>query len=127
VLREQQAETGHLDYVFASHSKTGYISAPKKPISTIIQRTGIEFSPHDLRRTFSTIAEAVSIPETLIRRLLNHTTDNNVTTGYIRTEADTVRQAAQKIADYIQAKATPAHDNVKPLTTSQQPRTESQQ
>ena len=113
ILREQQAETGHLHYLFASHSKTGYMSAPKKPISTLIERTGIKFSPHDLRRTFSTIAEAVAIPETLIRRLLNHTTDKNVTTGYIRTEADTLRQATQKIADYIQEKITPQHDKIK--------------
>lgn len=112
VLREQQTETGHLGYVFASQGKTGFMSTPKKPIARLIESTGIEFSPHDLRRTFSTIAEVVAIPETLLRRLLNHKTDNNVTTGYIRTEADTLRQATQKIADYIQDKVTTDYDNV---------------
>lgn len=117
VLRDQQAATGCLSYVFTSYGKTGRMSTPTKAIKKISAQTGIEFSPHDLRRTFSTIAEAVGTPETLIKRLLNHTTDNNVTTGYIRTETDTLRQASQKIAEFIQEKVTSKHDNIKTMTT----------
>jgi integrase len=79
---------------------------PKKPIYAVIEASGVEFSPHDCRRTFATIAEAVNLPLTMIKRLMNHTTSNDVTGGYIVTEEETLKQAINKIADYIQARVT---------------------
>lgn len=111
-LRELQGLTGKTPFAFASSSTDGCMDIPRKPIMQIIKNTGIEFSSHDLRRTFSTIAEVVLLPESIIKRLLNHTTDNNVTTGYIRTEADTLRQAVERIAGYIAAKIEPDSQNV---------------
>ncbi len=100
VVRE---ETGKDEYVFSGYGKNKVMDQPRWHIDLITKTTGIEFSSHDLRRTFATIAEAALLPETIIKRLLNHTTDNNVTTGYIRTESNTLRQAIEKIADYIWA------------------------
>lgn len=116
-LRELQEITGNSAFVFASNSVEGYMDVPRKPIMQIIKQTGVEFSSHDLRRTFATIAEASLLPETLIKRLLNHTTDNNVTTGYIRTEDNTLKQATNKIADYIQQHTMPTSENVQALKT----------
>jgi glycerol-3-phosphate responsive antiterminator len=42
----------------------------------------------------------------MIKRLMNHTTSNDVTGGYIVTEEETLKQAINKIADYIQARVT---------------------
>lgn len=121
-LRELQTLTGNQSYVFASpDSKTGYMGVPDKPLAQIIKQTGVQFSSHDLRRTFATIAEAVYLPETIIKRLLNHATDNNVTTGYIRTEANTLKLAIDKIADYIQQHVSPSTDNVINLITHNLP------
>jgi integrase len=77
----------------------------------ITKSTGIEFSSHDCRRTFATIAEAVNLPLTMIKRLMNHTISNDVTGGYINTEEETLRAAINKIASYIQARVT-KKDNV---------------
>ncbi len=79
---------------------------PIKPIRTVIKATGVEFSPHDGLRTFATIAEAVSLPMSMIKRLLNHVTTNEVTGGYIITEEETLRAAINKIASFITAKVS---------------------
>jgi hypothetical protein len=48
---------------------------------------------------------------------MNHTTSNDVTGGYIITEEETLREAINKIADYIQARVT-QNNNVVQFKTS---------
>lgn len=109
--------TSSYKWVFASTQKIkGNIigkpmAVPSKPIMAVTKASGVEFSPHDCRRTFATIAEAVNLPLTMIKRLMNHVTTNDVTGGYIVTEEETLRAAINKIATYIQAKVT-QQDNV---------------
>ena len=81
--------------------------------------TGLEFSPHDLRRSFATYADNQYLHERLIKALLNHSlqqsTDGStiqahsnqgdVTAGYIQIEFERLRQAAQQITDYIRRQA----------------------
>ena len=117
-LQKLQVLTGNDEFVFSGSGKHGFMSVPGKPIALIIKKTSIPFSSHDLRRTFATIAEASLLPETLIKKLLNHITDNNVTGGYIRTEFDTQRQAIKKIASYIQGKVEPDQTNVRHLVNT---------
>lgn len=89
-------------FVFDSEIIPGQaMDVPKRTIKSICETTGIEFSSHDCRRTFATISESIGIPLTMIKRLLNHATDNEVTTGYIRTETNTLRDAIERIADAI--------------------------
>ena len=90
----------------------GVMAIPRWPLDQITNKTGIEFSSHDLRRTFATIAEASLLPETIIKRLLNHATDNNVTGGYIRTESNTMKQAIDRIAGFINEHVTPDGNNI---------------
>jgi integrase len=103
--------TGSCAWVFAGDKPDRAMAIPAKPIKTVIKTSGVEFSPHDCRRTFATIAEAVNLPMSMIKRLLNHVTNNDVTGGYIVTEEETLRVAINKIADYIQARVT-KKDNV---------------
>jgi integrase len=115
-IKELHIETGSSKWVFASKqfkqsSTEGAkhetpMAVPIKPIKALIKSTGVEFSPHDCRRTFATIAEAVNLPLTMIKRLMNHVTTNDVTGGYIVTEEETLRVALNTIASYIQARVT---------------------
>lgn len=100
-IRRLHRQTSKSKWVFASDNMAKPITLPKKPIATVIKASGVEFSPHDCRRTFATIAEAVNLPLTMIKRLMNHVTSNDVTGGYIITEEETLRQAINKVADYI--------------------------
>jgi integrase len=97
--------------VFAGDDPSKHITTPLKPIRAVIKDCGVEFTPHDCRRTFATIAEAVSLPMSMIKRLMNHVTTNDVTGGYIVTEEETLRVAINKVSDYIQARVT-QKDNV---------------
>ena len=101
-LRELYRITGDNEYLFYSEkAKTKLMSLPKKQINRVIEASGVQFSPHDLRRTFTTIAEAVRLPMTMIQRLTNHVTDGDVTSGYINTELETMRLATEEITAYI--------------------------
>lgn len=110
-IKALHRDTGKSKWVFAGEKTTKHITLPKKPIAAVIKASGVEFSPHDCRRTFATIAEAVNLPMSMIKRLMNHVTTNDVTGGYIVTEEETLRVAINKIADYIQARVT-QKDNV---------------
>tara|TARA_R110002074_G_scaffold402332_1_gene607500 strand:+ start:7048 stop:8271 length:1224 start_codon:yes stop_codon:yes gene_type:complete len=109
--------TGHSEWVFLGADSPNDdfskkpMSVPKRSIATVIKCSGVEFSPHDCRRTFATIAEAVNLPLTMIKRLMNHVTTNEVTGGYIVTEEETLRVAINNVANYIQARVT-QKDNV---------------
>jgi integrase len=120
-LRGLQALTGDNQFVFPSISaKNGVMDIPRKPIAQVCKETGIEFSSHDLKRTFLTIGESAMIPFSLLKALANHKTDNDVTGGYINPEANTLKQATWKIADYIHQHVAPDNDNVVTLRTNVQ-------
>lgn len=116
-IKKLKDSTGTHKWVFASTQKingkiTGRpMAVPTKQIKTVTKACGVEFTSHDCRRTFATIAEAVNTPLTMIKRLMNHVTSNDVTGGYIITEEETLRKAINKIAGYIQSRVT-QKDNV---------------
>jgi integrase len=111
-LRALHDKSGGGRYVFPGGNVDGVMDIPRKPIAQVCKQTGIEFSSHDLKRTFLTIGEAAMIPFSLLKALANHTTDGDVTGGYINPEANTLRQATFKIADTIQQLTKPDGENI---------------
>jgi integrase len=87
-------------FVFAdSHGrKTEHFRCAQATVAAI---SGVPFTPHDLRRTFATIAESLDIPAYAIKRLLNHVNGSDVTAGYIVANVERLREPMQKITDYI--------------------------
>jgi integrase len=74
-------------------------------IKEINERFGVAFTPHDLRRTFITIAESLDISAYAVKRMVNHKMGGDVTAGYIIPNVDRLRKPMQKITDYILLKA----------------------
>jgi integrase len=89
------------DYVFPGTGASGHIIEPRKQIAKVITASSIQFSIHDLRRTFITIAESLDIPAYALKRLLNHKMNNDVTAGYIMLDVERLRKPMQMITDYI--------------------------
>jgi len=118
-LRSLYEKTGGGQYVFPGNTQDGVMGIPRKPITQVCKQTGIEFSSHDLKRTFLTIGEAAMIPFSLLKALANHKTDNDVTGGYLNPEAKTMKAATFKIADYIQQHTAPDNQNIVTLKTAQ--------
>lgn len=90
------------EYVFPSNGKDGYLVEPRKQIDKVIEASNIDFTIHDLRRTFITIAESLDIPSFALKRLINHRSGNyDVTAGYIIMDIERLRKPMQKITDYL--------------------------
>ena len=100
LLNKRQADTDSL-FVFEGND-------PNKPINTLQKQvvkariiSDIYFSIHDLRRTFITIAESLSIREYTLKRLMNHKNGRDVTAGYIIKEIESLRQPMERIGSFI--------------------------
>lgn len=101
LLRREKLKDEH-DYVFNVSNDYGVIKEPKKVIAKIRELTGIEFTLHDLRRTFTTTGESLNIGPYMIKRLLNHRTRrDDVTAGYIILTPEELRVPAQNIENKI--------------------------
>ncbi|MDF1827556.1 MAG: integrase arm-type DNA-binding domain-containing protein [Legionellaceae bacterium] len=100
-LLQSRKENRTNEYVFAGTGVAGYIVEPRKQMAKITQLSGIQFTVHDLRRTFITIAESLDIPAYALKRLLNHKMSNDVTAGYIVADVERLRKPMQLITDYI--------------------------
>ena len=70
-------------------------------MALVIERSGICYTLHDLRRSFITVAESLDIPPYAIKRLVNHKMSNDVTAGYIVSDLERLRRPAQSIADFL--------------------------
>lgn len=99
LLKRHESATNQ--YVFSNEQGTAGLVDPKKQIRNVIDESGVEFTVHDLRRTFITIAESLDIPAYALKRLLNHKMNNDVTAGYIIADVERLREPMQKITDYI--------------------------
>lgn len=62
-------------------------------------RAGCEFSPHDLRRTFLSMAVKLDIPYQFTKKLANHRGQTDITGGYIFLHAENLRESMQQITD----------------------------
>lgn len=88
----------HSPFVFPStDSETGHMVAPYKVIDIVEAKTGIPFSPHDLRRTFNLIAKNCGIDEPTRKKLLNHKFQDVTNKHYTPIEADDLRPAMEAI------------------------------
>jgi integrase len=105
-------------FVFPGASGKSHLGYPARQIGAITEKTGIEFCPHDLRRTFATIAND-TVPQSQLKYLLGHSTKGgDVTAGYIILSAEKKMEAEQRMADAIdRLLMPPAEGNVIPIGT----------
>lgn len=102
VLEQREAGRSESDYVFSAENEHGVIREPKKIIGKVREITGIDFTLHDLRRTYTTTAESLGVGTYTIKRLLNHRTRrDDVTAGYVVLTPEELRESAQEIEDAI--------------------------
>ncbi len=114
------------DFVFPGPGKTGHLIETRKQIGHVERETlkiingcaddaelakmqkehpdkvkpGLSFMPHDMRRTFATIAENL-VSYTELKRLLNHSSEGDVTQGYLIISTEKLREPMQRITDAI--------------------------
>ena len=97
--KEYQTES---PYVFNAVNNVGRIVEPKKVLHKVSERGEVVFSMHDLRRTFTTVAERIQTGTYTLKRLLNHKTGrNDVTAGYTVLTPEELREPAKRIENKI--------------------------
>jgi integrase len=115
---QRRASNRENGWVFPGRGEDGHFRDPRKQIESLIEKTGINFCNHDIRRTFATIAND-TVPQSQLKYLLGHSTKGgDVTDGYIVLSAEKKMEAEQKMGDAIDRLLTPpAEGNVIPIGT----------
>jgi len=92
------------NYVFSSNkSKSGRIGPGRFVTNQVSTALGIEISPHDLRRTFRSIAADCGIELSKTKLLMNHKLSGDVTLGSYTEKSDLryLQPEAQRIGDWV--------------------------
>jgi integrase len=74
ILRELEGDrqTDVPDYVFPGRTGKAPYTALQRVQERVIKKSGVNFRPHDLRRTFSTHLHEIGVPGEHVEKLLNH-------------------------------------------------------
>lgn len=97
------AFSGPDGFLFPSYGKTGHIIETRKQIEKVVDFCGIEYMPHDSRRTFLSLCnhEDLSIPKYTQKRLCNHALPQDVTEGYVLYELKPLQSTVERISAFI--------------------------
>lgn len=91
------------NYVFTSWGKAGHIRDPRDTMKKVSEVAGLHLTPHDLRRTFTTIGIAkCGIDLFKVELLTNHVPKSVTERHYLETQRlEYLLPEVQKIADWI--------------------------
>lgn len=106
IMRER-FQTSNSQYVFEGRRGGGHFTNPYKAIDKMCYQIGIDFRPHDLRRTWVYIAERAGVDFITRKRALNHSFQDVTSVHYSVWDPEELRPAmetvAKKVADYLNA------------------------
>ena len=100
-LLARRCEQTETEYVFHGSGDSGRLNDPRRLVKGIRETSEVDFTIHDLRRTFITLAESLDISAYALKRLVNHSPGGDVTAGYVRMDVERLRKPTQDINDYI--------------------------
>lgn len=106
------------EYVFPSWSAAGHIKDPRDIMKKVSEVAGEKITPHDLRRTFTTIAVAMcGIDYYKVELLTNHVPKGVTARHYLETSRlQYLKPEAQRVGDWIEEQeARASGGNVVPL------------
>jgi len=100
ILSERKREEG---YVFQARSGDGHIVTARATMALLSDRTKVQVTPHDLRRTFRSIAGKCNIELWRTKLLMNHKLSGDVTiTHYTETnDLRYLRPEINRISEWI--------------------------
>jgi integrase len=101
-LLAKRRKQGDATFVFWSFGRTGHIRKGNDWIRKVKEGSGIEFSAHDLRRTFITTAARLGVNESASKSLVGHSLGKDVHAIYIKPmEPEELREPAEVIANRL--------------------------
>jgi integrase len=104
ILVQRQSIGREGQFVFPAVPRTtttGHATDLSHAFYEIKRTSGTYISPHDLRRTWATVAESCDISWSALQALLNHAAPSGVTGGYTVMALSRLQTPAQLVADRI--------------------------
>lgn len=103
IFRQRQKYSNGCKYVFPATNNQTHIKDRRHVRHKITETTGIPFTFHDLRRTFTSIANRCGIGMYTVKALINHSyrDDSDITADYTQIDAKDLRDAMNKIENHI--------------------------
>ena len=96
LTRRLDARVGNAKYVFPARGNRNLAGSMSRTFERVCKETGFNFTPHDLRRTFATVASEMGVDVYRIGATLNHS-KQGVTAGYIQTTVTMLRETLEAI------------------------------
>ena len=94
LLRDLRERANGSPWVFPSRSESGHHEVLHKATERVRERSGVDFVPHDLRRTVATfLTSELGVSRLVVSKLLNHV-EPGVTKVYDRASYDREKRAA---------------------------------
>lgn len=101
LFQERKREGISGECVFAGKNGKSPIRDIDDSRKKVIESAKVNFTLHDLRRTFATVSSEIGTPPYLLKKILNHKS-GDVTEGYVITTPEILRGAILKIAKRIE-------------------------
>lgn len=82
---------------------------------SISNKAGLHITPHDLRRTFGTVANSLNVTYPVLKKLLNHReakSSDDVTLQYIQVSQRQLREALNEIEAFYCKRISMTQDEV---------------
>jgi len=106
LLKEMKSKADpECPWVFPARCGTGHLVDVRKPLEKILKKAGIPSSsvtPHDLRRTFGSLAINAGIDICQIRDLLGHSNVTVTQRVYAHLQQDTLRSASEVVGKTLE-------------------------
>ena len=101
LLSQRRAASPESEFVFPGREKNRPMVDPGHMVALVVARSGCNFVIHDLRRVFLTTAEKLEVPHYFLKKLANHVSAADVTSGYIVVHVERQRQYMSKISEHL--------------------------
>jgi integrase len=101
ILERRSKASNGSQWVFPAESRSGHLEDCNQAVARIVEASGVTFTPHDLRRTFLSIAESLDLSAYAVKRLANHKMRSDVTAGYIVSDIERLRKPMQRVTDFV--------------------------
>jgi integrase len=100
---KEEAEPG-CPWVFPARVGDGHMVDPRKPLARAMARAGItDLRPHDLRRSFASLAVNAGVDIYQIKDLLGHSSVTVTQRVYAHLQQDTLRSASEVVGKTLEA------------------------
>jgi len=101
LLKARKSIATDSPFVFPGTGKTGHLVESKYQTAQVTKESGIKFCLHDLRRVFINTAESLDISSYAVKQLVNHSTNGDVTAGYMVSDPERLRKPMERIETHL--------------------------